>query len=475
MLVNITEHFIESGREWRTGENPDVPREVAERWIADGKATYDTDGVRDSQSPVSGDTGWRTEAMVKPFAVAPSFNKTTGLSGIDNTTSVKMEVEGHYSAVRFLRVNRGNQALTSGQMVAFATETMAYATSAQIATPIVNGTAYAALAGATDTKGFRAITWSGAASVPSIPSSAGGPQAVLSDWVPMTSVARANGEASGRPVLGYRIEHLGSTNGNWAYFSASANVRDPITSMRGRTIVVGRYGAGGAIADLTAAKVFVVETLNMDVVPIIRFKVPVFSVWGVGDSITAVTGTNTDVHSAWGLKACAELSTPARPVVWSNLGVAGMTSADFWVFAKYLLALGVPAPSMLVLNVASINEFSSTPNIRQAELTRSILGEAVAVCRQYRIPHLCVWGTLPNENITTAPYDQVRKDNNAGLAQDAATMRVVMLDLSALGDGATPEKWVPAYRYDPFHPNEAGQDAVFVPAVKAAIHAAAGL
>lgn len=54
MLVNITEYFIESGREWRTGENPDVPREVAERWIADGKATYDTDGVRDSQSPVSG-------------------------------------------------------------------------------------------------------------------------------------------------------------------------------------------------------------------------------------------------------------------------------------------------------------------------------------------------------------------------------------------------------------------------------------
>ena len=53
MLVNITEHFVESGREWQVGQNPDVPREVAAMWIVDGKATADTDGAR-NQSPVSG-------------------------------------------------------------------------------------------------------------------------------------------------------------------------------------------------------------------------------------------------------------------------------------------------------------------------------------------------------------------------------------------------------------------------------------
>ena len=56
MLVNITEHFIEAGREWKVGQNPDVPREVAARWIADGKATADTDGAR-NQFPVSGGGG----------------------------------------------------------------------------------------------------------------------------------------------------------------------------------------------------------------------------------------------------------------------------------------------------------------------------------------------------------------------------------------------------------------------------------
>lgn len=54
MLVNIAQHFIEQGRTWLVGESVDVPTEVAQRWIADGKATADADGRRD-QSSVSGD------------------------------------------------------------------------------------------------------------------------------------------------------------------------------------------------------------------------------------------------------------------------------------------------------------------------------------------------------------------------------------------------------------------------------------
>lgn len=46
MFVEITKHFIEGNRQWRRGENPDLPPEVAQRWIADGRAVADTDGVR---------------------------------------------------------------------------------------------------------------------------------------------------------------------------------------------------------------------------------------------------------------------------------------------------------------------------------------------------------------------------------------------------------------------------------------------
>ncbi len=73
MLVNITEHFIESGREWQVGQNPDVPREVAAMWIADGKATADTDGVR-NQSPVSGDSNVTRDDVTAATANADALN-----------------------------------------------------------------------------------------------------------------------------------------------------------------------------------------------------------------------------------------------------------------------------------------------------------------------------------------------------------------------------------------------------------------
>lgn len=49
MLVNIIETFDEGGIRWFAGDNPDVARDVAARWIADGKATADADGAQDQR------------------------------------------------------------------------------------------------------------------------------------------------------------------------------------------------------------------------------------------------------------------------------------------------------------------------------------------------------------------------------------------------------------------------------------------
>ena len=83
MLINISEYFIESGREWRIGENTDVPREVAARWIADGKATADTDGVR-NQSPVSG--GGAPRKYLRAACIGTSIYSGAGLKAPDGTT-----------------------------------------------------------------------------------------------------------------------------------------------------------------------------------------------------------------------------------------------------------------------------------------------------------------------------------------------------------------------------------------------------
>ena len=96
MLVNITEYFIESGREWRIGENPDVPREVAARWIADGKATADTDGARDSQSTVSGGGGGSVtvENVLTSTSTENALSAAMGKSLKDTADALAVVVAG---------------------------------------------------------------------------------------------------------------------------------------------------------------------------------------------------------------------------------------------------------------------------------------------------------------------------------------------------------------------------------------------
>jgi hypothetical protein len=45
MLVNITQTFDFGPKRYYAGDNPDVAEDLGRRWIADGKATLDTDGV----------------------------------------------------------------------------------------------------------------------------------------------------------------------------------------------------------------------------------------------------------------------------------------------------------------------------------------------------------------------------------------------------------------------------------------------
>ena len=74
MLVNIIEHFQECGRWWRVGENPDVPTELAERWIREGKASRDNDGTRaDGSFPVE-------NQFVVVVDALDSYSQTAALS-----------------------------------------------------------------------------------------------------------------------------------------------------------------------------------------------------------------------------------------------------------------------------------------------------------------------------------------------------------------------------------------------------------
>lgn len=53
MLVNILQTFDWGPRRYFPGENPDVAEDVGRKWIAEGKATPDTDNVPDRSTAVN--------------------------------------------------------------------------------------------------------------------------------------------------------------------------------------------------------------------------------------------------------------------------------------------------------------------------------------------------------------------------------------------------------------------------------------
>lgn len=411
----------------------------------------------------------RNEALYKPYSEFPSFGKSSGLSALDWTACVKAEIEGAFNAMRLVSQNRGNQALTGLSALVGVTETNDLSSSSNLSATVIGGVAYTGIAGASSDLGKRNVTWAGSATYGHNASTTA-PDIVLSDWVPIKNVPRADGGT--RPLAFWTYWKKGSTNGNWPFRSLNAAMRTPSPANRGRTIVASNCGVDGVSAP---NQTFAVTNTAGDVFPIFRFDLPVVSIWAVGDSITGCSGLVADTISSWGWRACADLSTPARPVIFANFGVSSVASADFWANAKAYLAAGCPPPTMLILNANSINEIGATPNVRQLETIRSTAMDGLSVCRQYNIPFLALIPMLCNENIATAPLDALRRQINAEIQAIAAAWGVQWVDeFLSVGNGASPERYLPAYRFDAIHPNEAAVESVFVPAVISLMRKALG-
>jgi len=419
----------------------------------------------------------RTEAVVKHIGSssnnAAAFNQTTGLSAADLTVTIKMEMEAPFSAVRLALINRAQNAITGNTAVLGVTETNATDTSANMATPIIGGTAYAQIAPSGTLNGWRAATWAGASSV-SVAAANTAQQFSLSDWIPLGSVARTDGGS--RPLLLWRSWRPGVAGGSWSFNLGGASARTPSAAMRQRTFIVSQAFGADAITALSTAHGL--STTVISGFPIVRFTVPVLSVWGIGDSTMQNGSQAPDNVSAWGLRACNDVSTPDKPVVWANFGASSQTAATAWAVAKAALVAGCPAPSVLLIQPASVNDPNTPaqPNARDREGQISLALDVVATAKQYNIPYI-VWAPLMPYNSLTLAYDAFRRGTNTQLQSIAASNGVTWLDFAALGDGASPERWVAGYNdgtgaaSDGIHPDEDAFDAVMAPALATVLRA----
>lgn len=190
----------------------------------------------------------------------------------------------------------------------------------------------------------------------------------------------------------------------------------------------------------------------------------------LGDSIAAGAGQTllgkTDVYRAM---QAINLTKPALPLGYIAAGWGGQNSATY--LARCLYMLPIIKPDVLVLTVGTPND--GVPSLSGQRANRALLFQAIDLARSLGIrvllrgwaPHSVVadnWqqGTLtttPTWPVATVNGDVYRQDQNARMAAlDGQSNLTYSRGMSALGDGARPERYVPAYTTDTNHPSDLG-------------------
>lgn len=395
-----------------------------------------------------------------------AVNVSTGLSSSVFSLGAKIAVEGDFVGVRVVIINRAANALNNNRVIIGVTETGAIDTNANRESVVIGGTAYAQLAPANTVNGFFPVTFAGAATV-SLAAATTAVQFAISDRIPLTSVPRADGGTL--PLIQVRMDHDGSADGSFCFFStaAASAMRTSTAANRGRII---QMYTGTALA-ATPANVGSIGTTAFEIFVVPDYVDPAMSVMGSGDSIVDCSGLSTDIFSSWGFRACADASAAGKRVSWMNMGGSSMDAANNWARCQEIINAGI-VPDVLVIQPASVNDnsgagwttTSNLPALVQKSKARAV--EIAQYASSKGIKRVVMVPLLPF-NTQDATQSAARVAFNSWLSSLCAARGLSYLSVSALGDGAAAEKWVPAYNNaaDGIHPNEAAFEAVLAPAL----------
>lgn len=275
----------------------------------------------------------------------------------------------------------------------------------------------------------------------------------VTDWIPLSSIARTDGGTF--PLVVIR-----------AYISANpvlpvyGNGTDDFTNWASRTAghkCVSRAMTGDGIT--TPANF--VSTTNISQNPVVGIQYAargrVITVMGVGDSITE--GRGTYLNEGFILPACEALSsTSGTAIEYSNAGWNGQTMAQFTERAIDLLESHI-RPDVLVLPSGSPNDQVTTVTAAEILTFQSFRARILSTCQKVGT-RLVLWTWLPS-NAAIRPYgssDALRvADNTAVLGLNARG--ILVADTSTAFSGVTTSGQVQILSgasSDDIHPNDTG-------------------
>jgi len=270
------------------------------------------------------------------------------------------------------------------------------------------------------------------------------PSVLVSDWIPLNSIASIDGGnpfIMGREKLGANFSALytgtqNSTVGQMTYVQCRSANGDFVTTPSGFT------AGNGVTSNITP--IFGFEFMNAK---------RVVKVLCVGSSTTQGQGStpSDSLFRSWVQRAQETFNASSIPVNMINYGYAGLASATYIAYGKAAIANHQPAIG--ALQVYTPNDGTLTQAIADTQFAQAV--DWANYCISQDCLPLLVF-TTPNENLD-ATQDGYRK---ALITRCKASGFAVLDMTTAVGDGASPEKFIPAFKFDALHPDDDGYDAM---------------
>lgn len=304
----------------------------------------------------------------------------------------------------------------------------------------------------TPTGGWNNVTFGGSATA-AIPArvAAGVPSITVSDVINISSLAPTDGAWPYLMIRTYCAAGGYSVSGLSVVMSQQAQTQ-------GRYFASYRDGTGNYATTAQASFTKGSAQSLIHVTGVVFYcRGRVVSVVGIGDSITQGAGVTGESQNGFGPRAYGAVSTLSAPVVWSNFGYASQPVETYFQRFEALIAAGLK-PHVAVFAPFSPN--GGAPNQTRTNIVRSRLSRFLALCDENRIIPI-LWTGAPNTAAAwDATADNFRKALNAELLALRGQGRIVLDFASALGDGATPERFAGGMSEDGTHPGAGGYNAM---------------
>lgn len=345
--------------------------------------------------------------------------------------------------------------------------------------PVVGATEYSTL-NAQEQYGWKSVTWAGVDNKTPAGATTSAPVEYFSDWIPLSSVPRADGGTF--PLV--MVRDLVTGAGAASSFTADIALMNTVTAENGGMIVQAGWTANDfvtVIDNTNGHNPIGALTTNAPVIGIqFRTRRPGISLLGVGDSLTQNAGVTAAVLTSFGLRISAAISALGIPCGYVNNGFATHSMTDFT--ATGLTAIAAWAPNAVICQGISPNGpvtggYSTDAKMRYSvEQQGSMVQSQISAARAVGARVFLTTGIpMPSATLPNASQDAMRLALNARWLTKVRDITPVDFD-ALVTDGATPARIKSAAAYEGgagngLHVNETYvglEAALLLPAVKQA-------